>query len=331
MQAPVPPKITERFQEFCRSAPHELRPPFPREILVEVANICNHACHFCAYRLMTRAKAVMSFDRFTRILEQAFESGAREAGLYAGAEPFSVKNLHQYVAAAKEIGYEYVYCTSNGSIPTHDRLKQVIDAGLDSLKFSVNGGDRETYHRVHGQDHFDRVIDNIRFVADYRKGLGRPLRLYASFVQTPVNAASFPSMKALLEPIVDEIFHVHAMNVSGQNPDLPTPDFDGPCSQPFKRVTITQEGYLRLCCNDYQNLLAVEDLNLMSVGDAWWSDRMVDMRRRHLEDKLEGTLCFNCMTGKNVRAYPINSALSDNEMVSTLPVVDLETGELPAR
>ncbi len=324
MEKNLSPKLEERYKTFCRSAKWTLLPPFPKEILIEVANICNHTCRFCAYRLMTRPKAIMDFERYSRILADAYVAGARQVGLYAGAEPFTVKRLDRYVAKVKQIGYEYIYCTTNGSLATPGLLKSVIDAGLDSIKFSVNGGDRETYSRIHGRDHFDRVIENIHFVAEYRKTLGRPFRLYSSFVEIAENEASYPAMKGVVGPLVDDIFHVKAANVSGQNPDLPTIRYEGHCPQPFNRITVSQEGFLRLCCNDYQNMLAIEDLNRVSIREAWHGERMVDMRRRHLENRLEGTLCYNCLTGKNVRVYPVNTLLSNLEMVSTLPIIDEE-------
>lgn len=320
MNKTLSPKLEERYTAFCQAAELQLLPPFPKEILIEVANICNHACRFCAYRLMTRPKASMDFELYSRVLTDAFSAGAREVGLYAGAEPFTVKGLDRYVARAKEIGHEYIYCTTNGSLATRDQLMRVIGAGLSSLKFSFNGGDRESYLRIHGKDHFDRVIENIRFVAEYRKTLGRPFRLYASFVEMAENAASYPAMKELVGPLVDDIFHHKAANVSGQNPDLPTIQFKGHCPQPFSRITVSQEGFMRVCCNDYQNMLAIEDLNRMPIQEAWYGERMVEMRRRHMEYRLKGTICYNCLTGKNVRAYPVNPLLSNLEMVSTLPI-----------
>lgn len=313
-------KLENRYEAFCNSAELQLLPPFPKEILIEVANICNHACRFCAYRLMTRPKGTMDFELYSRVLSDAFFAGAREVGLYAGAEPFTVKRLDRYVAKAKEIGYNYVYCTTNGSLATHEQLTRVISAGLDSLKFSVNGGNRETYLSIHGRDHFDLVIETIRFVAGYRKTMDRPFHLYASFVEVAENAASYPAMKQLLSPFVDDIFHHKAANVSGQNPDLPPLKFKSCCPQPFSRITVSQEGFMRVCCNDYQNMLAIEDLNRMPIQEAWYGERMVELRRRHMEYRLKGTICYNCLTGKNIRAYPVNPLLSNLEMVSTLPI-----------
>ena len=38
---------------------------------------------------------------------------------------------------------------------------------------------------------------------------------------------------------------------------------------PFNRIHVTWEGYLTLCCVDYQNYLIVEDLNKISLWDAY--------------------------------------------------------------
>lgn len=49
--------------------------------------------------------------------------------------------------------------------------------------------------------------------------------------------------------------------------------FSGICSSPFKRVHMTSEGYMTLCCVEYENYAAVEDLREMSFMDAWHSPR----------------------------------------------------------
>ena len=297
-----------------------MSPPFPRELLVEVANICNHSCVFCAYRLMTRPKGILDLDLYKKIIEDAYRAGSRELGLYAGAEPFSVKALDRYVGHAKKVGYEYVYITTNGSLATPERLEKVISAGLDSIKFSVNAGDRATYITVHGQDHFDKVVANIDYTLRMRDERNSSFKIFISFVESLENADSFSALSERYSDRVDGIYHVKAANVSGQNPDLPPLEFDGPCALPFNRISVTREGYLRVCCNDYQNFLAVEDLSDKSIEEIWQGERMMEIRQRHLEGNLAGTLCHNCMTGDNVVAYPVNPALCPYEQISTIPI-----------
>ena len=85
-------------------------------------------------------------------------------------------------------------------------------------------------------------------------------------------------------------------------------DISAPCVLPFARAHISAEGYLRVCCNDYQNYLAVVDLNITPLAEAWNADIFRDIRRRHLDNNLEGLLCHNCIHGVS---EPIEPVVSD--------------------
>ena len=304
-------RIAQRADTFWADVAYTEAPPVPKEMLVEVANICNHACSFCAYSKMSRQKGILDFDLYKDLIRQAYDLGVREIGLYSGAEPLTVKRIADYVVAAKEVGYTYVYITTNGSLANEGRLKKLVDAGLDSLKFSINGGDRETYLNVHGADDFEKVISNLKFVSNYRKESGRRMYLAASFVECDQNRGAFDKLKEIVGPYVDEVFFTIAYNQAGQMDMQPPHVFKSVCAVPFARLNISQEGYLRLCCNDYQNFLAAEDLRRMTLKDAWHSTLMREMRNRHLSGNLDETLCHNCMKGTRDLIKPINPALSN--------------------
>ena len=54
------------------------------------------------------------WDSYGRV--GAYELGTREVGMYATGEPFIVPELASYIKLAKDIGYTYVYLTSNGAL-----------------------------------------------------------------------------------------------------------------------------------------------------------------------------------------------------------------------
>jgi molybdenum cofactor biosynthesis enzyme MoaA len=284
-------------------------PPFPRSVLLEVSNLCNHRCVFCAYPKMTRPGRRMDLAATRKILEDAYALGAREAGFYSGAEPFTSPDLEAIVRAAKDIGYEYTFISTNGSLATDARLAAIIDNGLDSIKFSINAGDRETYRRIHGQDHFDRVLRALRFSHEYREKTGAPLYISVSFVgiqQGGVsNVESRAALEALVRPWVDETLVWSATSENGQMIGLGPSGITAPCVLPFNRVHVSAEGYLRLCCNDYQNYLALVDLAVTPLAEAWNAHVFRQMRQRHLDDRLEGTLCHNCIKDVNDPIEPV--------------------------
>jgi hypothetical protein len=67
--------------------------------------------------------------------------------------------------------------------------------------------------------------------------------------------------------------------------------------------------HLKACCNDYDNYLAIENLNDMSPAEAWHSERFRALRRRHLDDALDGTLCGKCIRRSAAAVRPINGEL----------------------
>jgi len=300
--------LASRFAHFAETTHRVEAPPFPRYLMIETSNICNHACSFCAYSKMERPKQHMDRALFHRLVREAYDLGAREVGLFSGAEPLTCKWLEEYIRSCADIGYEYIYISTNGSLGSADRYRQLLDAGLNSIKFSVNGGNRETYRKVHGVDHFDRVVKNIRFVSEYRKHLSRHVFLAISVVECKENVGAYEEVVRFFHGTVDEISQYNANNQSGQMHDLPAPDFKS-CDLPFNKVHISREGYLRACCNDYENALAMEDLSHMSLEQAWNSDRFRELRMRHLEERLNGSLCGNCIRGHLGKPAPLNPEL----------------------
>jgi sulfatase maturation enzyme AslB (radical SAM superfamily) len=300
--------IGRRLHASVQDTVRSETPPFPRQIQIETTNICNHRCGFCAYTVMARPKSHMPKELFFRLVKEAYALGAREIGMFAGAEPLACKWIEDYVAFCRDEGYEYIYMSTNGALGDEARFKKLLDAGMSSIKFSINGGNRETYHRVHGRDDFEKVLRNVRFVADYRRTLPHKMFLGVSFVGMEDTRATFDELRDRVSDHVDEIIYYEATNQSGQMPNLPLPPYRD-CHLPFGKAHISREGYLKVCCNDYDNILAVEDLNQMSLADAWHSPRMQALRRRHLNDDLEGTLCANCIRGSTACAAPLNPSL----------------------
>jgi pyruvate-formate lyase-activating enzyme len=295
-------------------------PPFPKVALVELSNACNHACVFCASPRMERKKRVLNLRLFERFVREAVGLGLEEIGLYSTGEPFVTKNLDQYVAMAKQAGIRYIFLTTNGSLATPDRMIPVIDAGLSSIKFSVNAGSRESYAIVHGHDDFDKVLENMRFLFSYRQTRAPHLKIFASCVVTRFVEPEKECIRALLLPLVDDLVFFGVDGQSGQSLDqLPYVESSmsppvhetgqaGPCAMLWNRLHVTCEGYLTLCCVDYENALTYADLNMPgTILGAWNNATIVRMRERHKTQELRGTLCQKCLYGTKDAVNPLTT------------------------
>lgn len=293
----------------AEQTPLDARPALPRNMMVELSNACNHACIFCPNPHMQRAKGRIDDSLLYRVMREAAASGVREIGFYTTGDPFIHKGLADFTAFAKSVGFSYVYISTNGALATPDRARAVIDAGMDSVKFSINAGSRETYRTIHGRDDWDLVNANLRYIAEYRRAHAPKLRLYITCVVTQPIEHEVAAIRARFEPLVDEICFDPCTPLAW--PDQGQHGNPGICHMPFNRLHVTYEGYLTLCCVDFQNYLAVADLNQMSLTEAWHAPAFVDIRRRHLERRLSGTLCGRCWLGDRTRIEPLQRDYAD--------------------
>ena len=303
--------LTTRLRQSRHTPMLSVTPPFPSELMLELTTGCNHACVFCKNPTMTRPQKKMPFTVIESILQQAYTLGATKVGLSTTGDPFMFPHLADVVTLAKLCGYTYVYVSTNGALATPDKLKAVLDAGLDSLKFSINAGSRERYAEIHGHDEFALVLQHLAWAVKYKAKTGKPAHLGVTYVQTKTNADEVAAFRELLSPFVDEVYispcgvqsgyQLENIGALAENP-IPV---DPPCPLLWNRVHVTAEGYLTLCCVDYQNYLAIEDLNRIPLAEAWHSVAFQEMRRKHLEHDLGTTLCGQCLSGKPQHIEPL--------------------------
>ena len=138
--------------------------PLPRSIYIEPTSRCNELCQQCPRTLLSREEdRDLSFDEFRRIVDQ-FPMLERVV-LHGLGEPLLNKDLPRMIRHLKARG-TYVLFNSNGILLNARRGQELIDAGLDEYRLSMDGATRHMYARVRGVDAFDKVWRNVRaFIA----------------------------------------------------------------------------------------------------------------------------------------------------------------------
>ena len=302
-----------RLKKADRNELYTLEPPFPTtNFLLELSNACNHACLFCAHQKMKRKVGKMAPEMVDSALRQAYELGAREVGMYATGEPFLVPELPEYIKLAKDIGYTYVYLTSNGSLATPERIRAVVDAGVDSVKFSVNAPERKLYEFIHGRDDFDKVMEHLKYLNQYRKESGRDFKIYLTGILTRYTEHTRDDYFKVFDGLADQIVFKDVYNQGGYMPEIDwqlkcTHDKEQTrrCNLPFDALCVTCEGYLSVENADFENMLIVADLNQVTLKEGWYGEKMKEVRRMFLDDCLEGTLCHGCVHHCQSPAKPL--------------------------
>ena len=287
----------------------------PKNALIELTNACNHACVFCYNPEMNRKTTNLEFKLYQEFIIKCFEEGVEEVGLYSTGEPFMTKKLDQYIKYAKERGIRRVYITTNGALATFEKVKKCIDFGLDSIKFSINAGSRETYKSIHGYDDFDKVLKNISDIYKYINEKKIRLQILCSYVFTDLTFNEIESFIEKYGYLFEDIAFWKAGNQGGHtlerstkitkkinenSENLSKNNFQPPCEMLWNRIHFTSEGYLTACCTDYENSLVYKKFEKNeTLKSQYNSSNIVNLRKKHLENNLDRTLCKNCIYNLN--------------------------------
>lgn len=304
------------------------KPPFPSAMMVEVTNHCNHRCFFCANTRMQRPRVFLNTDLYQRVIKEAGQLNVKELSLYSTGEPLLHKDFTKFVRYAKQAGIKWVTTTTNGVFLTENLAEQCIDAGIDAFRISINAGDSVTYQIIHGQNHFDRVITNVRSLHQLRARIKAEFRLSVSCIVTDISEDTAENLHQLLDDVVDELVLMPVGPQSGLMRDIsekhrPTqfinrnpntyyevPNDYIPCAYPFSRIHLTAEGFLTSCAVDFDGKLIVADVRDSTLLEAWHSKQYAEFRRRHLQDSLRGLQCQTCINSGNTGLVKIQRVKS---------------------
>jgi len=315
-------QLKDKQEERLKNITYNILPPFPKELYLEVNSSCNHKCFFCANIKMSRSKEFIDDELAKKIMLDSFKEGSSDITFFATGEPLIFPKLAEYIKYAKEIGYSYIFLTSNGALATKEKIENLIDSGLNSIKFSINAGTKESYKKIHGKDDFDKVIENVKYFDEYRKKVKSNIKLFVSLVPTKINDGEYNSLMKKIGNYIDQEIDMRSCSNQGGNMEennqyeninpenilgtLKTHQFQKICPDPFNRIIVSAEGYLTACVVDYQNALIIKNLKDISIGEAWRSEEFQNFRKKHLENNLQDLICYNCLNNVNNEFKPLD-------------------------
>ena len=277
---------------------------FPNEIMIEVTNHCNNKCFFCGSTVSKRPRSFINKELALRLIDDAYTLGCRKISFHGMGEPFLCKDLSSYVKSAKAIGYEYIYLDTNGILASPGTVEPVLDAGLDSLKFSIHAATPETYYKITNNDSFDKVYNNAKYIYDYINKHHLNCRTIAYFALSTINETEVDKFKEMMQDCFSEVWVMPIHNGSGVKPEnkeyaVDTSKFEPrnlwPCFELYNRIIINCEGNAIACCTDWTGELVYGDAKTESLYSIWHNDEITRLRLLHQSADTLPLICKNCM------------------------------------
>ena len=256
-------------------------PILPEIVQIESTNICNAKCVFCPRDEMHRRQGIMSFDLFTKIVDECVELGITHLRVHNYGEPFVDRRLVEKVRYAKQKGIKEVGMISNGSLITDPVARGMIEAGLDAINISVDAAGKDVFESTRIGLKYDKVIANIERLVRLRAEAGkRRPKLILSFVRQN-NSADEQAFIEHWRKVADKIHITDLHNWGGTLHQQS--DVNYPCYRPWLTFTVLWDGRVSLCCADFDGRTILGDLNSSSIQDIWNNELYRQVRREHLE------------------------------------------------
>ncbi len=316
--------ITERIDNITHIPTEykDSKPPCPKSVKIELTGRCNYRCGFCALRMrdeQPKQSDDMNIDFFKGITREMFGSGVEEIGLFYLGESLMAPEL--VVQACQwlkwELGMPYVFLTTNGSLAGERTIHALMNAGLDSLKFSINASDDIQFEEVMGvkKKLYQQAIRNLRRSYKIRNECKYDTKIYASSIMYDGDQQN--RMEKLVSeqvlPFVDEHYWLPLYSMGSvateREAELgyrPTAGNQGrigglvtplPCWSCFSEGHVCCDGRVSLCCFDsgLDGRFEVGNLHDDSWMKIWHNEKFTKVREAHLKEDLTGTVCSDCV------------------------------------
>jgi len=212
-----------------------------QRIVLEVFGGCNYTCRMCPQSNPGRGKNFsrkMPIDEFEKILDKIVPKyGKPLVTLEGSGEPTMAKDLDKYIVAVKRRGLK-CFMNTNGAALKGEFMQRIIDAGIDLIRFSITGYNRETYQEWMNTDNFQLILANIIEAKKYIDKVNNKCKLYTHHLINNNNNITY-EIEQYKKNIINRtgclacIWKMHNWSGNYKNPNSRIPTDRKSCGRPF--------------------------------------------------------------------------------------------------
>lgn len=142
-----------------------------KKVYIEVTNYCNFRCEFCPLRLSHRPRRHMDFQLFCKAIDDIVGFGiADSVAFHILGEPLMYPRIVDAVRYANDSGLR-TSITTNGSLLTQGRVRELVTAGLNRLTISLQlfgaADHRSRRAPMSFDEYYERLLDGVRYVNSF--------------------------------------------------------------------------------------------------------------------------------------------------------------------
>jgi radical SAM protein with 4Fe4S-binding SPASM domain len=288
---------------------------FPMFFQIQTNNLCNGSCSMCPLSKKKNKKpGRMSNELFEKIIKEISENRLTYTiiWLFLQNEPLTDNNIFNKLKLVKKLsnGKIITSIVTNGTLLTEEKIKELSEANVDIIFFSIDAFTEETYNKIRRGLSYNQVLKNIENIINSNC----KTFVVVKFTLQKDNYLELNDFKKFWKKkgIITEIGYVNNRlgDVSNFEDIYLTPK-----KVPFKRkflhnfklrlaggcfilataFNILYNGDVIMCCNDYSKRVILGNVKNKTIKDIWNSKKYNSIREAVSNkdfEKIPG--CNNC-------------------------------------
>lgn len=284
-------------------------------LFVQVTNICNAKCIFCAYKDLETPKGIMTFETFKKAIDDYVQIGGKTVSFTPIiGDPLIDPGLLKKIAYARSFKQiKKIYFYTNGILLSgNDKYKDIIESGVDEICVSVGDLNKDLYKKVYNVDAYTLVIDGLHKLLEYNKKAGERVSISINFrtYSPPKTIIESTDFQTYIKPYLStKVVYEFLNNYDNWGGIIKQEHLIGimksrrvqrikniPCVRTFE-PTILQDGKVRACSSRCRKTefddLVIGNIHENSLQEIYFGENMKRVRESFLKRKHLPT-CIDC-------------------------------------
>jgi radical SAM protein with 4Fe4S-binding SPASM domain len=252
------------------------------EIRLEITNICNARCEYCPREKLTRDLDMMSFVMFKEYVWQGYDLGVKMVSLFGFGEPMLHAKLVDMVRFCNVLGLSS-FITTNGSMLSPTKARDLLDAGLTDLRISIHSLDRNRYEKIHRGLYYESVLRDVINTINIRDRDDYPTKIHITSIPKPVEDVDWIKSFWSKFDVYLEIWHPHNWGPGREYRDISSNGSrKKTCGRPFNGpVQVQVDGTIIPCCFLTNSEMIMGNARKEAIASILRNDAYETLRKQH--------------------------------------------------
>jgi radical SAM protein with 4Fe4S-binding SPASM domain len=207
--------------------------------------------------------------------------------LHGYGDPLLDRHMTEYVSLLHERGF-YSYFSCNPSNINLEKTCEMMDAGLDYIKYSIESVDDEVHKEIRGEaSNFKKSFDMIMNVLDYKRSHNSNTVIVITMLDLN-RTHQQKDFEMLLNAFEGLDVYIY---LKSEDQQWYRKDFHGTksvhwsefCKHPWMTMTIKSNGEATMCMEDFNNEIVFGNVKKSSLYDIWNGEEYRQFRKDHFD------------------------------------------------